>query len=239
MKTKLLFVVVLLLLTSNFGLAQTKYKEINWEEVGLKFKVPSFIKVNSKEDEGLELESEDFLVYVDLVDEFDSLDELIEYFEVKKVINRDENINEKTFKGSAAAGFSELTSEGDDIDMYNVFGNLESKFNQKEKIAFDISIYEFNDKIEDQLNTIMGSIEFYQKGSGNSKGKGKMFASKNLPEDDISDYSNVSNQEIAVEPVKKKKKSFLSSMLDFASPIISNVVPFGGVATDILKGLVD
>lgn len=190
MKTKLLLIAVLLM-TSNFGSAQTTYKEIKWEEVGLKFKVPSFIEVKSQDDESMKLESEDYLMYVELVDDFDSLDELLANNKVKKVVNRDENIDEKTFHGKAVAGFIKSEEEGDNINQYNVFGNLESKFNKKEKISFDIGTYEFDEEIQNQLNEIMGSVQFYQIDS--AKPNERMFSSKNSSEDTNNDDANVSN----------------------------------------------
>lgn len=245
MKRNLLFALATFFLMTTFGFGQAKFKEYVWEEVGLKFSIPSFVKVNSKDDYMIEMESEDFLIYVELKDDFDDLQELIEYYEVKEVVSVDQNINEPTYTGEAAAGFIEAVALGDDSDVFNVFGNLESKLNDNEKIAFDISIYEWNDRIEGYLNQIMGSIEFYdisKKGGNNAlAGGGSLFQSSNKGNSgsvaqNAAPVAQQAPQEVAAP---QKKRSFFSKLMDVAGPIITNAVPFGGVATGILNSLAE
>lgn len=241
MKKNLLFAFATFFLMTTFGFGQQKFKEYVWEEVGLKFSIPSFVKVNSEDDYMIEMESEDFLIYVELKDDFDDLQELVNYYEVKKVVSVDKNINEATYTGEAAAGFTEAIAMGDDIDMFNVFGNLESKLNNNEKIAFDISIYEWNDKIEGYLNQIMGSIQFYdvQASSSNVSQSGGLFKGNNTSAPAQQNYAAQAPKAQTEVAPPAKKRSFFSKLMDVAGPILTNAVPFGGVATDILKSFAD
>ena len=163
MKNNLFYAVLICILCSSFGFGQTKFKEFNWEEYGLKFSIPQFVKVNSQDDFMIELESENFLIYVEYKDDFDSLSELNEYYEIKKIVNLNTNLNFQTYKGEISEGFIESTELGDEMDIYNVFLNAESKLNDNERIAFDISLYEWNETIERYLIQILESIEFYKK----------------------------------------------------------------------------
>lgn len=242
MKKNLLFTLATFMLMTSIGLGQTKFKEYVWEEVGLKFSIPTFMKVNSKDTFGIEMESEDFLIYIDLKDDFDDLQELVDYFEVKEVVSVDKNINEPTYTGEAAAGFVEAVALGDDMDIFNVFGNLESKLNDNEKIAFDISIYEWNDKTEGYLNQIMGSIEFFDisksgKSQSIAKTSGSLFSGGN--KGGSAPAQQVTQQAPVEVAPPAKKKSFFSKIMDVAGPILTNAVPFGGVATGILNSLAD
>jgi hypothetical protein len=162
MKKHLLFTLVAFLFMTSLGFGQVKFKEFVWDEMGLSFKVPSFVKVNEQTRWRMELESEDFLIYVDYVDEFDDLDELVEFYEVKQVTKTTTNINKKTYKGASTEGFIESIELGDELNIYNVFLNTESKFNDNEKIAFDISVYEWNDNIKSYIEQIIDSIEFFE-----------------------------------------------------------------------------
>jgi hypothetical protein len=239
MKKNLLFAFATFFLMTTFGFGQAKFKEYVWEEVGLKFSIPNFVKINSKDAFGIEMESEDFLIYVELKDDFDDLQELVDYYEVKEVVSVDQNINEPTYTGEAAAGFIEAVALGDDMDIFNVFGNLESKLNDNEKIAFDISIYEWNDKTEGYLNQIMGSIQFYDisKQGGSVAGKsGSLFSAGKGNSSATSAPVAVASVEVAAPP---KKRSFFSKLMDVAGPVLTNAVPFGGVATGILKSFAD
>ena len=76
MKKNLLFTLATFMLMTSIGFGQAKFKEYVWEEVGLKFSIPNFVKVNSKDTFGIEMESEDFLIYIDLKDDFDDLENL-------------------------------------------------------------------------------------------------------------------------------------------------------------------
>jgi hypothetical protein len=162
MKRNLLVAITMFFLMSSLGFGQTKFKEFVWEEVGLEFSIPSFIKVNSKDKFMIELESEDFLIYVELKDDFEDLDELVDYYEIKQITNEIRGINKPTYKGESIAGFIETIESGDEVDIYNYFGNFESKFNDNERIAFDISVYEWNDRIEEYVNQIINSIQFFK-----------------------------------------------------------------------------
>lgn len=245
MKRNLLFAFATFFLMTTLGFGQAKFKEYVWEEVGLKFSIPSFVKVNSKDDYMIEMESEDFLIYVELKDDFDDLQELVEYYEVKEVVSVDQNINEPTYTGEAAAGFIEAVALGDEMDIFNVFGNLESKLNDNEKIAFDISIYEWNDRIEGYLNQIMGSIEFFDvsrsQGLQTTSKSGGLFQSSNKGSNaavaqNAAPVQHAAPQEVAAP---QKKRSFFSKLMDVAGPILTNAVPFGGVATGILNSFAD
>lgn len=163
MKKQLFLAAITCILFTSFGFGQTKFKEFNWEEYGLKFSIPQFVKVNSQDDFMVELESENFLIYVEYKDDFDSLYELNEYYEIKKIVNLNTKLNYPTYKGEISEGFIESTDLGDEMDIYNVFLNIESKLNDNERIAFDISLYEWNETIERYLTQILESIEFYKK----------------------------------------------------------------------------
>lgn len=162
MKKHLLFTLVGFFFMTSFGFGQVKFKDFVWEEVGLKFSIPSFVKVNSQDKFGIEMESEDFLIYIDYKDEFDDLEELVDYFEIKEVVKTNPKITKKTYTGASTEGFLESEELGDDMNIYNVFLNAESKFNDNERIAFDISVYEWNDKTESYLQQILNSIEFFE-----------------------------------------------------------------------------
>lgn len=162
MKNHLSFAIAAFFLFTSFGLGQTKFKDFVWDDYGLKFSIPQFIKINSQDDFMVELESEDFLIYVEYKDDFDSLEELNEYYEVKKVININKNLKFPTYTGEISEGFIESVELGDDMDIYNVFLNIESKLNENERIAFDISIYEWNERVEQYLIKILESIHFFQ-----------------------------------------------------------------------------
>ena len=131
------------------------------------------------------------------------------------------------------------------MDIFNVFGNLESKLNDNEKIAFDISIYEWNDRIEGYLNQIMGSIEFFDvsrsQGLQTTSKSGGLFQSSNKGSNaavaqNAAPVQHAAPQEVAAP---QKKRSFFSKLMDVAGPILTNAVPFGGVATGILNSFAD
>jgi hypothetical protein len=228
-----------------FGFGQTKFKEHTWEEVGLKFSVPNFVEITAQEEDRIQMESEDFLIYIDVVDEFDDLDYLIEYYKIKEVVSVDQNIQEPTYTGEAAAGFRKAKALGDNIDVLNVFGNLQSSINYRERVAFDISIYEWTPKTEALLNEIMGSIAFYDyTGKGNSEPSaktGSLFSGGNksdsTPAQQVAQQTTQQNTNEAAAPTKKR--SFFSKLMDVAGPILTNAVPFGGVATGIINSLVE
>lgn len=170
MKKLFLFTVLVFITLSNLVNAQTNMKNYVWEEIGLKYDVPSFVQVIQKSNVSLGLESENFLIYIELVEEFDEMSELMEYYEVKEIVKMDFRVDKPSYSGKMALGIVDSIEDGDALDTHNFFGNFQSKFNKKEKIAIDISTYEWNPEMEEYLNNIINSIEFYSVGNS-SKNK--------------------------------------------------------------------
>lgn len=204
-----------------FGQVGTKYKEIYWKEAGFKFMVPVDLDITSQDDESMELENDDYLVFLDIWDELDPLEETLaeekEEGNVLKMTMPLSDLDEETYSGEMVSYFENLEGVNDsEITVFTIRTNLESKVSDK-KIEFDLSVYEFNKDIEEQLDMITGSAEFVGKGYRPTAALKKNVAIRTVPE--------------AEAP---KKKGFAAGLLKNAALIGLDMVPGGSVVKGLL-----
>lgn len=265
MTKKLLFVLTSFLLLTHFSFGQEKFKEYFLEEIGMKISMPKSIEITDMSNDMITMENDDFLIFIEQVDKFQTLQSLFREWEIKEIVIEEEKVNEESFTGVAGGGF-------DADGVFNVFGNVRSKYNEQERIAFDISIYNYNEKTEEILEDIMGSIEFvdldeyyasldedyYDDEDEYDDEDDDDYDDDDEDEDDDEEYyaskRKSNNSSIAKNnsnsgkgkasapkevPAPTKKRGFFSQIMDIAGPIIEAVVPGGKVATGIIRAITD
>lgn len=218
--SKVFVVLFCLLAYANMASAQSgKYKEVYWKEAGVKFLVPKYFKITSQNKEEFELESDDYLVWLHKWDSLDPMEERLKGEKVLKLAVPPKRISGDTYSGELAGFFEKIEGvNGSLITNYNILSNIKS-YETGDKIEFDISVFEFNDEIEEELNTMTASIEFV---GSNYK-------------------ANKTNAEATINAVvgavggEPKKKGWASGLLKIGAQTALSLVPGGGALQGVLN----
>lgn len=230
MKQLFSLLILTLMTTCTFAQGKTAYKEVFWKEAGFKFMVPDDFKIKESDTKKLKMESEDYLIWVYAWSELDPMKDRLKDETVLKLTLPTKKLDEPTYKGEIAGFFESIEGVNDeDVTVYNILSNLESKVSSK-KVEFDIAVFEFNDEIEKQIDVITASVQFVSPTAASSASAGKSTTAGTAK----SVASTLLTSVVGEENIPKKK-GFASGLLKSAASIGLDLVPGGSVAKGFLS----